>query len=169
MAFDANTTPAVDDATKLDDYTRLRDNIRALAGGMAGLVVWQGGDLEEFEIATTETTLRKAFGDAGAEIDGTHLGLVATVGGSVVLEVVAIRQYDVVASVVCTVDLYNVTAGAAVAGSAVAVTLATGAATHQKSSGITLPASVARYRVRIKTSDGAKPVAAIARVVIKGA
>ena len=167
--MDLNTTPATDDATKLDDYTRLRDAGRGLASAMAGVVAWQGGDLEEFEAATSETTLRKAFGVAGVEIDGTHLGLVTSVGGSVILEVVAIRRFDVSTTVTCTVDLYNVTAGAVVASSPVAISLTTAAATHQKSSALTLPTSVQRYRVRIKTSDGTKPVAAIARVVVKGA
>lgn len=167
--MDLTTTPATDDATKLDDYTRLRDAGRGLASAMAGVVAWQGGALDEFEESLTAVTLRNAFGDAGAEIDGTHLGLVAAVGGSVVLEVVAIRHPDSAGTVTCTVDLYNVTAAAVVASSSVAISLTTAAATHQKSGALTLPTSVQRYRVRILTSDATRAVAAIARVVVKGA
>lgn len=166
MAIDLSTTPAVDDATKLGDYTRLRDAARGLVGATAGVIVWQGGDLDAFIIDTTEATLPKAFGDAGAEIDGTLLGFS---GVTVVLEVVALRQQDVATTVTCTVDLYNVTDSAAVASSAVAISLSSGNTTHQKSAALTLPTSVKRFRVRIKTSDAAKPVSAIARVVVKGA
>lgn len=163
MAADFNTTPAVDDATKLDDYTRLRDTTRALAAAMGGIPVLQGGDLDEFISDTTEVTLPKAFGDVGAEIDGTHLGFVA-----VVLEVVARRHPDAAGTVTCTVDLFNVSAGAQVASSAVAISLTTTAEFHQKSVALTLPASVQRFRFRIKTSDGTRLVAARARVVAKG-
>ena len=166
MALDLTTTPSTDDATKLNDYTRLRDSSRALVGATAGVIVWQGGDLDAFIVDTTEVTVPKAYGDVGAEIDGTFLGFS---GVTVVLEVMAVRGPDVSSSVTCTVDLYNVTDSAAVASSAVAITLSTGNVTHQKSTALTLPTAVKRFRVRIKTSDAAKPVAAIARVVVKGA
>jgi hypothetical protein len=166
MAFDATTTPATDDATKLGDYTRLRDCARALVGATAGVIVLQGGDLDAFITDTSEVTLPKAFGDVGAEIDGTFLGFS---GVTVVLEVAAMRHQDVGSTVTCTVDLYNVTDAAAVASSAVAISLSTGSVTHQKSTALTLPTSAKRFRFRIKTSDAAKAVAAIARVVVKGA
>lgn len=166
MAIDLSTTPSVDDPTKLGDYTRLRDAARGLVGATAGVIVWQGGDLDAFIVDTSEVTLPKSYGDVGAEIDGTLLGFS---GVTVVLEVMAVRSPDVSSSVTCTVDLYNVTDAAAVASSAVAITLSTGSVTHQKSTALTLPTAVKRFRVRIKTSDGSKPVAAIARVVVKGA
>jgi hypothetical protein len=163
MGFDVVTTPSIDDATKQNDYTRHRDALRALASAMGGVVLWQGGDLEEFQLDTTEVTLRKAGGDPGFEIDGQYLGYV-----TVILEAVAIRDPSPGTNVTCTVDLYNVTDSAAVASSAVAITLNSAAAVHQKSVALTLPASVKRYRVRIKTSSGTQGVAAIARVVAKG-
>ena len=83
--------------------------------------------------------------------------------------IMAVRGPDVSSSVTCTVDLYNVTDAAQVASSAGAITLSTGSVTHQKSTALTLPTSVKRFRVRIKTSDGTRPVAAVARVVVKGA
>lgn len=166
MALDLNTTPATDDATKLNDYTRLRDSGRALVGATAGVIVWQGGDLDAFIVDTSEVTLPKSYGDVGAEIDGTFLGYA---GVTVVLEAMAVRGPDVTSSVTCTVDLYNVTDAAAVASSAVAITLSSGSVVHQKSVALTLPTSVKRFRVRIKTSDGTRPVAAVARVVVKGA
>jgi hypothetical protein len=165
--MDLTTTPAVLDATKLDDYTRLRDAARALAGAAAGVVLWEGGDLDAFETSTVEVTLRKAWGDAGVEVDGTYLPLLATIGGSVFLEVVA-RRVVGGAAVTCTVDLYNVTTGAQVAGSAVAISLTTDNETKQKSGAITLASGVNSYRARIKSSTGTD-VAARARVVAKGA
>ena len=161
MAYDVTTTPAVNDATKLDDYTRLRDALRALASAMGGVVLAQGGSLTSFVSDTTEVDLPAGPGAAGWPVDGTHLGYV-----SVTLEVVAIRQLAF--TVTCTVDLYNVTDGAQVASSPVAVSLTTGAATAQASAALTLPASVKRFKARIKTSDGTRPVAAVWRLVAKG-
>lgn len=167
--MDLTTTPAVDDATKLDDYTRLRDALRGSAPAIvAGLPVLDWGDLDAFETSTSEVTLRKGFGDPGVEIDGALLSLLAGVGGSVFLEVVARRDVGT-ATATGTVDLYNVTAGAVVAGSPVAISLTSDAETSQKSGALTLAASVAKYRIRIKTSNAATPVAARARLVIKGA
>lgn len=162
MAFDVTTTPAIDDATKQADYIRLRDAARALAGALGGTVLRQGGSLSSFITSTTEVPCEPCGGDAGFEIDGTYLGYV-----TVVLEVVAKRDADVATSVTCTVDLYDVNAPGAVASSAVAITLSTANATHQKSVALTLNASVRRYYVRIKTSDAAKAVAAEWRVVAK--
>lgn len=163
MAFDVTTTPAINDATKLGDYTRLRDALRAVASAMGGVVLRQGGSLEAFITDTTEVPVPFSGGNAGFEVDGTYLSYV-----TVTLEVVAQRHPDVGTSVTCTVDLYDATTGAAVASSAVAITLSTANATHQKSTAITLPASVKRIYARIKTSDGTKPVAAEWRLVAKG-
>ena len=165
--MDLTTTPTVLDAVKLDDYTRLRDAGRALAAAAAGVVLWDGGDLDAMETSLTEITLRKAFGDPGIEIDGTYLPLLATIGGSVFLEVVA-RRAPGAGAVTCTVDLFNVTTGLAVASSAVAVSLTTDNETKQKSGAITLATGVNNYRARIKSSTGAE-VAARVRVVAKGA
>jgi hypothetical protein len=164
MAADFTTTPAVDDATKLDDYTRLRDTTRALAAAMGGLPLWGWhGDLDDYIEDTTEVTLPKACGDVGQEIDGTHLGYVA-----VYLEIVARRRSDAAGTVTCTVDLYNVSDGAVVASSATAISLTSTADFHAKSVNLTLPASVKRFRARIKTSDTTRAVAARVRVVAKG-
>lgn len=163
MAFDVTTTPAINDATKLGDYTRLRDALRALSSAMGGVVLRQGGSLEAFIVDTTEAPVPFSGGTAGFEIDGTYLGYV-----TVVLEVVAIRHPDVSTTVTCTVDLYDVTTPGVIASSAVAISLSTALATHQKSVALTLPASVKRYYARIKTSDGTKPVACEWRVVAKG-
>lgn len=167
--MDLTTTPATDDATKLDDYTRLRDALRGSAPAVvAGQPVIDWGDLDAFDNNTTEATLRKGFGDPGVEVDGTLLALLAGVGGSVFLEVVARREPGA-ATATCTVDLYNVTTGAQVASSAVAISLATDNATAQKSGAITLASGVNKYRFRMKTSNAATPVAARARLVVKGA
>jgi hypothetical protein len=163
MAFDVVTTPAVGAPTKVSDYVRLRDALRAAAAALAGVPLWQGGDLERFITDTTEVDLPAAFGAPGVEIDGTYLGYV-----SVYLEVVAIRHPDAAGTVTCTVDLFNVTDAGQVAGSPVAISLSTTAATYQKGTAITLPASAKRYRARIKTSDGSRAVAAVVRVVAKG-
>jgi len=163
MAYDVTTTPSVDDATKLADYTRLRDAARALAGAMGGVVLAQGGSLDEFLSDTTEVDLPNGPGAAGWPVDGTHLGYV-----TVELQVVAIRHPDAAGTVTCTVDLYNVTDAGAVASSAVAVSLTTTAATAGASSALTLPTSVKRFKARIKTSDGTRLVAAVWRLVAKG-
>lgn len=162
MAYDVTTTPAVDDATKQGDYTRLRDGLRALASAMGGVVLRQGGNLKTFVTDTTEVPCEPCGGTAGFEVDGTYLGYV-----TVLLEVVAIRHPDA-GSVTCTVDLYDLTAAATVASSAVAISLSTANPTHQKSVALTLNASVRRYYARIKTSDSTKPVAAEWRLVAKG-
>ena len=163
MAYDVTTTPAINDATKLGDYARLRDAARAAAGAVAGAVLRQGGSLEAFIVDTTEVPVPFSGGNAGFEIDGTYLGYT-----TVVLEVVAIRHPAVSTSVTCTVDLYDATTPGVIASSAVPITLSTAAATHQKSVALTLPTSVKRYYARIKTSDGTKPVACEWRVVAKG-
>lgn len=167
--MDLTTTPTVDDATKLDDFTRTRDALRGSAPAIvAGMPVLDWGDLDAFEVSTSEITLRKGFGAPGVEIDGALLSLLAGVGGSVFLEVVARRQPGT-ANATATIDLYNVTAGAQVAGSAVAISITSDAEASQKSGALTLAASVAKYRIRIKTSNAATPVAARVRLVIKGA
>lgn len=164
MAFDVTTTPAIDDATKQGDYTRLRDALRAVASAMGGVVLRQGGSLEAFIIDTTEVPVPFSGGNAGFEVDGTYLGYV-----TVTLEVVAIRHPDTATSVTCTVDLYDATTGAQIASSPVAITLSTANATHQKSTALTLPTSVKRMYARMKTSDALKPVACEWRLVAKGA
>lgn len=163
MAYDVITTPAINDATKLGDYTRLRDGLRAVASAMGGVVLRQGGSLEAFITDTVEAPVPFSGGTAGFEIDGTYLGYV-----TVTLEVVALRHPDVSTTVTCTVDLYDATTPGVIASSAVAVSLSTANPTHQKSVALTLPASVKRYYARIKTSDGTKPVACEWRVVAKG-
>lgn len=167
--MDLTTTPVVDDATKLDDYTRLRDALRGSAPAVfAGVPVLDWGDLDAFDANTVEATIRKGFGDVGVEIDGTLLSLLAGVGGAVFLEVVARREPGA-ATATCTVDLYNVTTAAQVASSAVAISLSTDNETGQKSSALSLASGVNKYRVRMKTSNAATPVAARVRLVVKGA
>ena len=167
--MDLTTTPAIDDATKQGDYTRLRDALRGCGPAVyAGMPVIDWGSIDGMVVATSETTNPNGFGDAGVEVDGTLLSLLAGVGGSVFLEVSA-RRAPGGASVTCTVDLYNVTDGAQVASSAVAISLTTDNVTKQKSVALTLAAAVKNYRIRIKTSSAATAVAARVRLVIKGA
>ena len=164
--MDLTTTPTVLDATKLDDYTRLRDACRALLGATCGIPVFDGGDLDAMESSTSFVTLRNAYGDPGVEVDGTWLSLMQGVGGVVYLEVIA-RRVPGGASITLTVDLYNVTTGAAVASSEVAISLTSDAAVKQKSSNLTLASGVNNYRARIKTS-GPSAGAARVRLVVKG-
>lgn len=167
--MDLTTTPTLDDATKLNDYTRLRDALRGCGPAIyAGMPILDFGDLDQFQEQTSEVTLRRGFGEPGAEIDGSLLSLLVGVGGSVFLDVVARRQPGV-ANCTCTVDLYNVTDGAQVASSPVAISLTSDNETVQKSVALTLASGVKRYRMRIKTSSAASPVAARARLVVKGA
>lgn len=164
MAADFTTTPAADDATLLTDYTRLRDTCRALAVALGGVVLAQGGSLDAFIEDTTEVDLPLGPGAAGWPVDGTYLGYAVA---GVVLEIVAQRHPSVGSTVTCTVDLYNVTTPGQVASSPVAISLATANATAQASGALTLPTSVARFKARIKTSDGTKKVAAIWRLVAR--
>lgn len=166
--MDLTTTPSTDDATKLDDYTRLRDALRGSAPAvLAGVPVIDWGNIDAMIPQTSEVTLPGGFGDLGVEVDGTLLALLAGVGGSVFLEVSA-RRAPGGATVTCTVDVYNVTTGAQVASSAVAISLTTDNVTKQKSGALTLASGVNAYRFRIKSSTGTG-VAARARLVIKGA
>ena len=163
MPLDLTTGAAVGTATKADDDLRRRGNERALIGSPLGLCLIQWGSLDAFLADTTEVDLPYGAGAAGFEIDGTLAGYVA-----IYLEVVAIRHPDAAGTVTCTVDLYNVTTPGQVASSPVAISLTTANATHQKSGSLTLPASVARFKVRGKTSDATRLVAAIVRVMAKG-
>lgn len=166
MAVDfSNVT--IGEATKQDDYVRLRDTIKEAAGGIAGVGTELGGDLSRFIVATTETDLPDGV---EREIDGTHLAAC-----EVYLEVMVQRGHDIYGaspggSVTVTVDLYNVTAGAQVSGSPVATALTTPlfTRTHAKSTAVTLATGVNRYKARAKVSDASSPCAVVARVVVRG-
>lgn len=148
-------------ATRQDDYVRLRDTIREAAGAIAGVGCELGGSLKDFVVATTEADLDDGW---EREIDGTHLAAC-----EVYLEVNVKRGPDGLGgSVTVTVDLYNITAGAQVASSPIATALTTETRTHAKSTALTLPTSLARYKARAKVSDATKPCAVVARVVIRG-
>jgi hypothetical protein len=157
MSFDATTTPSVGDATKLNDFTRLRDNDRANAGRSYFL----GGSLTTYISDTSYVDLTAEYLEW--EIDGTHLP-----GLTVYLEVNVRAHHDNSGTVTVSVQLYNVTTGAAVASSEVAVAgLAAGARSRSKSSAITLATGVNVYKAQIKTSDAAKRVSAVALLSIR--
>jgi hypothetical protein len=157
MAFDL-TAPSVSDATKLNDYLRLRANDVANAQKSFEL----GGSLGWFVINT-------AYGDISPEyiereIDGTNLS-----GLSVHLEVNVRAHPSNSGTVTVSVQLFNTTTVAAVASSEVAVAaLAAGARAHSKSSAITLATGLNKYKAQIKTSDVAKQVSAVAWISIRG-
>jgi hypothetical protein len=151
----------IGEATKQDDYVRLRDTIREAAGAIAGTGTELGGSLKDFVEVTSAADLPDGW---EREIDGTHLA-----SCEVYLEVMVVRGPDSLGgTVTVTVDLWNVTAGSLVASSAVAVALTTTTRTHAKSSALTLPTSLARFKARARVDDAAKPCAVVARVVIRG-
>lgn len=162
MALDLTTTPPVGQATELTDFEQLLNNDKELAGAAAGVSIPLGGSLNEFVTDTSEVDLAEGW---EREIDGTHLAAC-----EVLLEVNVERGPDTAGgNVTVTVDLYDVTAGAQVGSSPVAVVLASTARTHSKSVALSLAAAVRRYKARIKVSDALKPCAAVAWVVIRGA
>lgn len=160
MGLDVAVVPSVGDATKVSDYQRLRDNDVALQAGDAHDF---GGDLRAYITDTTEVDLPNS---SELEIVGANLA-----GRSVYVEVTCqARMADGSAwtgSVTCTVDLYNVTAVAPVASSAVATVLSSETRTRNMSSAITLGAATNRYKIRIKSSSALRGVAARVRVVIR--
>lgn len=168
MALDVTTTPALNDATKLNDFIRLRDNDRIGAmPAMAGATLLQGGAFDEFIYSTA--FVRLPFCPA-FEIDSALAGYV-----SVYLEVEAVREPGVGVTVNAVFDVWNLTTGAVVAGSEVTVPVDVahpsigGSTKHAKSTAFTLAAGVNRYYIRIKTGTTDQSVGGFARIVAKGA
>jgi hypothetical protein len=156
MAFDATTTPASGDDTKLVDYTRLRDNCKSLAG--SGSSHDLGGSLDKFVEDTSFVDLPDGW---ECEIDGTELS-----GRSVYFEVNALAEVAV--AVTATLRLFDVTGAAAVASSDVAIVSPGTTRTQGKSGALTLNASLRKYKAQIKGSVGAaSKVAGRARVIIR--
>jgi hypothetical protein len=152
--YDVTTTPAAGDATKIDDYTRLRDSIRSVAS--VGTVHDFGGDLEEF---VTDSSFIRAPKSRTLQISGDDAG-----GRTVLFEI------NVVCDAAATVEmvLWNLTANAAVASSTLSVVLgAAGVVTHSISSALTLATGFALYEIRIRRVSGGN-VAGWGRVVARG-
>lgn len=163
MAVDFEFLPNVGDPIELTDYTRLRDNDRALAGALGGVVLWTGGNIDFMVDDTSAVALPGSQGGAGFEIDGTYLTYT-----EVRLEATARRAQDSGPGNV-SFDLYNVTDGAPVAGSFFSLALSSLNATHGKSFAFALANGMKRYQVRLYVSDVNVPVGAMARVVARGA
>jgi hypothetical protein len=164
MAFDATTTPALNDATKLNDYIRLRDNDRIGAmPAMAGATLLQGGSHDAFIYSTAFQRLPNC---PAFEIDAA-LGAYV----SVYLEVEPVREPGVGVTVNAIFDVWNVTTGAVVTGSEVTVPIdvAHPASKHSKSTAFTLASGVNRYYIRVKTGTADQSVGGFARIVAKGA
>lgn len=164
MPIDVTTTPALNDATKLNDYIRLRDNDRIAAmPAMAGATLLQGGSHDAFIYSTSFQRLPNC---PAFEIDSALASHV-----SVYLEVEAVREPAVGVTVNAVFDVWNVTTGAVVAGSevTVAVDVAHPSSKHSKSTAFSLAAGVNRYHVRIRTGTVDLSVGGFARIVAKGA
>jgi hypothetical protein len=157
LAYDVSTTPTVGDATKVNEYTRLRDAIKALSASCNHNL---GGSLSQFVSDTTYANLPDYL---EWEIDGTNLS-----GLSVYFEV-NMQCGPTLSSCTGSMQLYNVTTAAAIASSAVSVIFSSvNERGHTKSAALTLTSGINRYRAQIKTSDATKVVAGVARVSIRG-
>jgi hypothetical protein len=153
MSWDVTTTPPVGQATKRSEYTRLRDSLKSVRQQS-----WSfGGSLLAFETVAAADTYVDLPDSAEIEINGDDLS-----GLSAFLEVNAIGMDATAVTITC--QLYNVTAAAAVASSAVTVVNPGTTRTRGVSSTITLAAGNNRYKVQIKRSVTTAGVAARARV-----
>lgn len=163
MALDVVTTPSQDDATKLNDYTRLRDNDRiAAVPTIAGAALLLGGSHDDYEYGTAFARLPRG---PAFEIDGALQGYV-----SIYLEVDAVREPAASSTVSAVFDLYNATDGAVVAGSEVTVSVDVAHPTskHGKSTTFTLNTGVKRYYFRLKSGTINVGVGGFCKLVAKG-
>lgn len=161
MAVDVTTTPALNDATKLNDYIRLRDNDRSAAFPVsAGAPLLLGGSYAEFVDGTSYVRLPQS---PGFEVDGALAAY-----NNVYLEADAIRA-DGASTVSAVFDLWDATTGASVAGSelTISVDVAHPSTKHGKTTAFTLNSGVRRYYFRIKSGSAGVQVAGFCKLVGK--
>ena len=158
MAYDVTTTPAIGNATKQNDYIRLRDAIKALSA--AGNHDF-GGDVTAY---ISDTSFVDLPSGSHLEIDGTNLS-----GMSVFFEANAFANPSNALAGSMFLRLFNVTAGAAVASSQVEISgLSAGQHGRGISSALTLAAAANVYKVQVQSSNASFSYAGTARVTIRG-
>jgi hypothetical protein len=152
MSYDVTTTPAVGDATKRSDYVRLQSDIKAVRQQSWDFI----GGLGEFIEDAANTWVDLPNGKI-KEINGDD-----TSGLSVYLAMTCLQ--DAAGVVTVETRLYNIDAGAAVAGSDASLANPGTSPAYQKGSTFTLPAGTKKCKVQIRRTTTAARVAALVEV-----